>query len=131
MVECFPDNGATTIGFGRRHLHEDEARLLYEVDYPAPSETRVPGLWRLSIGGVPVSSSSSRDDRWAEIARIRSSLPESSRNLPRYAPTATRYGRHTSNGGTPTRSPPPTGSNHAASTTPRGATNGGVSPAAH
>ncbi|KAI4995623.1 hypothetical protein ZWY2020_035526 [Hordeum vulgare] len=47
---------------------------------------RVPGSWRLSAGGVPVPPSPSRADRRAEIAHIRSSLPESSRYLPRYAP---------------------------------------------
>ncbi|KAE8795813.1 Homeobox protein KNOX3 [Hordeum vulgare] len=47
---------------------------------------RVPGSWRLSADRVPVPPPPSRTDRRAEIARIRSSLPESSRNLPRYAP---------------------------------------------
>ncbi|KAE8769962.1 Protein kinase APK1A, chloroplastic [Hordeum vulgare] len=86
MAVRFLDDGAAANCFGRRRLHEDEARLLYEADYPMPSNMRVQGSWRLSTGGVPVSSPPSRDDRWAEIARIWSSLPESSRNLSRYAP---------------------------------------------
>ncbi|KAE8776170.1 Protein kinase APK1A, chloroplastic [Hordeum vulgare] len=47
------------------------------------------GCWAhrmLSTSGFPVPPPPSRVDRWAEITRIRSSLPESSRNLPRYAP---------------------------------------------
>jgi len=31
MAERFPGDGAAANGFGRRHLHEDEARLLYEA----------------------------------------------------------------------------------------------------
>ncbi|KAI4990298.1 hypothetical protein ZWY2020_038661 [Hordeum vulgare] len=86
MAEHFPDDEAATSGFGRRHLHEDEARLLYEADYLAPPDMRVPGSWRISAGGVPVPPSPTRADRWAEIARIWLGLPESSRNLPRYGP---------------------------------------------
>ncbi|KAE8817385.1 Homeobox protein KNOX3 [Hordeum vulgare] len=86
MVERFPDDGATANGFGRRHLDENEARLFYEADYPMPLDMRVPGSWRLSTGGVPVPPPSSGADRRAKIACIRSSLPESSRNLPMYAP---------------------------------------------
>ena len=33
MVERFPGDGAAVNGFGRRHLHEDEACLLYEAEY--------------------------------------------------------------------------------------------------
>ncbi|KAE8779540.1 Homeobox protein KNOX3 [Hordeum vulgare] len=86
MVERFPDGGAAANGFGRRHLREDEARLLYEVDYLALPDMRVPGSWRLSAGGVPVPPPPTRADRRAEIARIWSGLPESSRNLSQYAP---------------------------------------------
>ncbi|KAE8814687.1 Homeobox protein KNOX3 [Hordeum vulgare] len=81
MVERFPDDGEAAYAFGRRHLHEDEARLLYEEDYPAPPDMRVPGSWRLSAGGVPVPRPPSQADRQAEIADIRSSLQENSRNL--------------------------------------------------
>ncbi|KAE8783327.1 Homeobox protein KNOX3 [Hordeum vulgare] len=86
MSGRFPGDGAVANGFARRHLHEDEARLLYESDYPVRPDMRVPGSWRLSVDGVPVPPSSTRADRRAEIAHIRSSLPESSCNLPRYTP---------------------------------------------
>lgn len=86
MAERYPSDGAAANGFGRRHLHEAEARLLYEADYPAPPDMRVPGSWRLSAGGVPVPPPPSGADRRAEIARIRSSLPEQARQQPRYAP---------------------------------------------
>ena len=33
MAERFPGDGAAANGFGRRHLHEDEARLLYEAEH--------------------------------------------------------------------------------------------------
>ena len=36
MAERFPGDGAAANGFGRRHLQEPEARLLYEAEYPAP-----------------------------------------------------------------------------------------------
>ncbi|XP_037474411.1 uncharacterized protein LOC119350900 [Triticum dicoccoides] len=32
MAERFPGDGTAANGFGRRHLHEDEARLLFEVE---------------------------------------------------------------------------------------------------
>ena len=54
MAERFPGDGAAVNGFGRRHLHEDEARLLFEAEYPVPPDMRVPGAWRISVGGVPV-----------------------------------------------------------------------------
>ncbi|KAE8818706.1 hypothetical protein D1007_03524 [Hordeum vulgare] len=38
MAESYPGDGAAANGFGRRHLHESEARLLYEGDYRAPPE---------------------------------------------------------------------------------------------
>ncbi|KAE8773010.1 Homeobox protein KNOX3 [Hordeum vulgare] len=85
MVERYLSDGAAANGFGRRHLREDEARLLYEVDYRAPSDMRVSGSWRWSIGGVPVPPPSTEADQRAEIARVLSSPPESSRNLPRHA----------------------------------------------
>ncbi|KAE8819506.1 formin-like protein 14 [Hordeum vulgare] len=75
MVERYPGDEAAANGFGRHHLHESEARLLYEADYPAPPDMRMTGSWRLSVGGVTVPPPPS-----AKIARIRSSLPESSQN---------------------------------------------------
>ncbi|KAE8821197.1 Homeobox protein KNOX3 [Hordeum vulgare] len=47
---------------------------------------RVSGSWRLSVGGVSVPLPPCRADRRAEIAHIRSSLSESSGNVPRYVP---------------------------------------------
>ncbi|KAE8791610.1 Homeobox protein KNOX3 [Hordeum vulgare] len=85
-AERYPDDGAAASGFGRCHLHEPEARLLYEADYPAPPDMRVPGSWRLSVGGVSVPPPPSGDDRRVEIARIRLSMLERARNQPRYAP---------------------------------------------
>jgi hypothetical protein len=35
--------GHETNGFGRRYLHEWEARLLYEARYIAPPDFRCPG----------------------------------------------------------------------------------------
>ncbi|KAE8815333.1 Homeobox protein KNOX3 [Hordeum vulgare] len=81
-----PDDEAVVNGFGRPHLHESEACLLYEADYPTSPAMLVTSSWRLSAGGVPMPPTSSGDDRRVEIARIWSSLPEASRNLPRYAP---------------------------------------------
>ncbi|KAE8802287.1 Homeobox protein KNOX3 [Hordeum vulgare] len=86
MVEHYPGDGADTNGFGRRHLREDEARLLYVAEYPAPPDMCVPGSWRLSAGGVPVPPPPTGAERRAEIVRIRSGLPKNSHNLPRYAP---------------------------------------------
>ena len=60
-----------TNGFSRRRLHEWEAYLLHEVNYPASPDMRVPGSWRLSVGGDPVPPPSS-DDR----------LPAAERRLP-------------------------------------------------
>ncbi|XP_044356403.1 uncharacterized protein [Triticum aestivum] len=54
MAERYPRDGAAANGFGRRHLQEPEAHLLYEAEYPAPPDMRVPASWRLSAGGVPV-----------------------------------------------------------------------------
>ena len=53
MAERFPGDGTSANGFGRRYLHEDEARLLFEAEYPVPPDI-VPGAWRISAGGVPV-----------------------------------------------------------------------------
>ena len=86
MAECFPGDGAAANGFGRRHLHENEARLLFEVEYPVPPDMRVPGAWRISVGGVPVPPPPTGAARRAEIACIRASLPRAAREGPRYVP---------------------------------------------
>ncbi|KAE8798081.1 Homeobox protein KNOX3 [Hordeum vulgare] len=88
MTEHYPGDGAAANGFGRSHLREDEARLLYEADYPMPPDMRVPGSWRLSTVGVSVPPPPIGADWRAEIVCIRSGLPESSRNLLRYAPNS-------------------------------------------
>ena len=83
MAERFPGDGAAANGFGCRHNQEPEARLLYEAEYPAPPDMRVPGAWRLSAGGIPVPPVPEGAARRAEIARLRSSLPLEQRNEPR------------------------------------------------
>ena len=88
MTERFPGDGAAANGFGRRHLHESEARLLFEAEYPVPPDMQVPGAWRISAGGVPVPSIPAGTARRAEIARIRSSLPRAAREGPRYVPNS-------------------------------------------
>ena len=85
MAERYPGDDVMANGFGRRHLQEAEARLLYEAEYPTPPDMRVPGTWRLSAGGVPVPLVPEGAARRAEIACIRSSLTEEKRNEPRYA----------------------------------------------
>ena len=84
MAERFPGDGAVANGFGRRHLHEDEARLLFEAEYPVPPDMRVLGAWRISPGGMPVPPVPTGAARRAEIARIRSNLPRAEREGPRY-----------------------------------------------
>ena len=86
MAEHFPGDGATANGFGRRHLHKGEARLLFEAEYPVPPDMRVPGAWRISTDGVPVPPPPTGAARRAEIARIRASLPRAAREGPRYVP---------------------------------------------
>ena len=76
MAERYPGDGAAANGFGRRHLQEPEARLLYEAEYPAPPDMRMPGSWRLSVGGGPVPPVPEGAARPAEIARVHSSLTE-------------------------------------------------------
>ena len=76
MAERYPGNGAAVNGFSRHHLQEAEARLLYEADYPAPPDMRVPETWRLSAGDVPMPPVPEGAARRAEIARIRLSLME-------------------------------------------------------
>ncbi|KAE8813103.1 hypothetical protein D1007_09874 [Hordeum vulgare] len=74
MGERYPDDGVAANGFGRRHMHESEARLLYEADYLVSSDISVPSSWRLSTSADPVPAPSSAPDRRAEITRIRSLL---------------------------------------------------------
>jgi hypothetical protein len=52
MADRFPGDGAANNGFGRRSLHQWEGRLLQMAGYPAPSDFRASGGWRLSVGGV-------------------------------------------------------------------------------
>lgn len=85
MTERFPDDGAAANVFGRRHLQEPEARLLYEAEYPTPPDMWVPGAWRLSAGGVLVPPVPEGAARRAEIVCIRSSMTEEQQNEPRYA----------------------------------------------
>ncbi|KAE8778195.1 Homeobox protein KNOX3 [Hordeum vulgare] len=75
MVKRYPGDGAATNGFGCRHLRQDEARLLYEAEYPTMTDMRVPGSWRLSADGVPVPSPPTGVERRPKIARIRSGMP--------------------------------------------------------
>ncbi|KAE8797627.1 Homeobox protein KNOX3 [Hordeum vulgare] len=86
MVEHYPGDGADANGFGRRHLREDEARLLYVAEYRRRQTCWVSGSWRLSADGIPVPPPPTGAERWAEIVRIRYGLPENSCNLPRYTP---------------------------------------------
>ncbi|KAE8797628.1 Homeobox protein KNOX3 [Hordeum vulgare] len=86
MVERYTGDGAVVNGFGRLHLHEDEARHLYEAEYRAPLDMRASGSWRLSVSGVPVPPQATGAEGRAGIARIRSGLPEDSCNLSRYTP---------------------------------------------
>ena len=53
MAERYPGDEAAANGFGRRFLHPEEARMLYEAGYPTPPDMRVPSDCRLSAGGVP------------------------------------------------------------------------------
>ena len=69
MAERFPGDGTAANGFWRRHLHEDEARLLFKAEYPVPPDMRVPGAWRISAGGVPVPAPPIGAARRAEIGR--------------------------------------------------------------
>ncbi|KAE8767009.1 hypothetical protein D1007_61685 [Hordeum vulgare] len=86
MAERYPGDGAVANSFASRHLKESEARLLYEANYPTPSDMRASSSWKLSANGVPAPPPPSGADRHAEIAHIRLSLSASSRKQPRYAP---------------------------------------------
>jgi hypothetical protein len=47
-------DGAANNGFGRRSLHQWEARLLHMAGYPLLPDFRALGGWHLSVGGVPI-----------------------------------------------------------------------------
>ena len=68
MAERFPGDGAAANGFGRRWLHPNEVELLYSAEYPVPPDTRVPGDWRISLGGMPVPPVPEGDELPAAIA---------------------------------------------------------------
>ena len=71
----------------RRSLHEWEAYLLHEANYPAPPDVRAPSRWRLSAGGVPVPPLPVPETPYfhAEIERAWASLTATERVLPEYA----------------------------------------------
>ena len=96
MAGRFPCDGVAANGFGRRHLHEDETRLLFKAGYLVPPDMRVPGAWRISAGGVPVPPPSTGAMRRAEIARIRASLPLAATEGPRYVPDSPLWEQPTS-----------------------------------
>ena len=85
MAERFPGDGAAANGFGRRWLHEAEARLLAAANYLAPPDMRAPGAWRLSAGGVPVPPPPRGADCVAQILAIHRDMPAEAQNDPRYA----------------------------------------------
>ncbi|KAE8788441.1 hypothetical protein D1007_37468 [Hordeum vulgare] len=85
MVEQFPDYGAAANGFHSRSFHEWEAQALHEANYPASPDMRMPGAWRLSVGGVPVPPPPSDKECHSKIVCIRASLPEHARQEERYA----------------------------------------------
>jgi hypothetical protein len=60
-----PGDGAASNGFGRRSLHDWEARLLYKANYPAPLDFRGPPSWR----------STSLHCRWPPIWTTKSRPP--------------------------------------------------------
>ncbi|XP_037480497.1 extensin-like [Triticum dicoccoides] len=88
MSARYPGNAAAANGFGRRSLHEWEAYLLHETNYPAPPDVRAPSRWRLGVGGVPVPPLPVLETPayfHAEIERARASLAVAERALPDYA----------------------------------------------
>jgi len=87
MSGRYPGDAAAANGFGRRLLHEWEAYLLHEANYPAPPDVRAPSRWRLSAGGVPVPPLPIPEtpEFHAEIERARASLTAAERALPEYA----------------------------------------------
>jgi hypothetical protein len=80
------DDGAVTNGFGRRSLHQWEGRLLYMAGYPAPSDFRVPGGWRLSAGGVPIPPPPVGTALDAAINEVLETMSGDQRAEPRFFP---------------------------------------------
>ena len=70
MAERFSGDGAAANGFGRRHLHEWEVRLLHEANYLAPSDMRVTGSWRLIVEGRPIPQLPTDAERRGDIVRL-------------------------------------------------------------
>jgi hypothetical protein len=52
MAERYPGNGAAANWFGRRSLHNWDARLLCDTNYPEPPNFCGPPCWRLSVNGI-------------------------------------------------------------------------------
>lgn len=87
MGERFPGDGAAANGFGYCSLHEWEAHLLHEANYPTPPDMHTTGRWSLSVGGGPVPPFPDVEHPYyvkAEIDRVRASLSEEERALPEY-----------------------------------------------
>lgn len=71
MAARYNIDGAAANGFGRRSLHEWEARLLHEAGYMALPDMRCPsGEWRLSAGGIPIPPVPRGVDGRAAICRF-------------------------------------------------------------
>jgi hypothetical protein len=80
-------DGAANNGFGRRSLHQWEARLLQMAGYPAPPDFRAPGGWRLSAGGVQIPPPPVGGDALdAEIDAVIETLSDEQRTEPRFFP---------------------------------------------
>lgn len=80
------DDGAANNGFPRRSLQQWEGRLLHQAGYPAPPDTRAPGGWRLSAGGVPIPPPPQGDALDVAIEEIRDTMSEEQRADPRFFP---------------------------------------------
>ena len=88
MSARYPGDAAAANGFGRRSLHEWEAYLLHEANYPAPPDVCAPSRWRLSAGGVPVPPLPVPETPayfHAGNEHVRASLTAEERALPEYA----------------------------------------------
>ena len=87
MSARYPGDAAAANGFGPCSLHESEAHLLHEANYPAPPDVRVPSWRRLRVGGVPVPPLPVPETPayfHAEIKRAWVSLTVAERALPEY-----------------------------------------------
>jgi hypothetical protein len=80
------DDGAANTGFGRRFLHQWEGRLLYAADYPAPTDFRAPGGWRLSAGGILIPPPPTGAALEAAIDEIIEDMSDEQRADPRFYP---------------------------------------------